>query len=100
MTPANKSLYKKAFFVVSSISHKSFTFAFKSRYINNIETGKSMPSLSGFFYICDYLDITARDFFDDGNEYPEQLRAVFQDMQKLSPEQLQNIHAIVKGLLR
>lgn len=69
-------------------------------YINNIETGKSMPSLSGFFYICDYLDITARDFFDDGNEYPEQLRAVFQDMQKLSPEQLQNIHAIVKGLLR
>lgn len=23
-------------------------------YINNIETGKSMPSLSGFFYICDY----------------------------------------------
>lgn len=69
-------------------------------YINNIETGKSMPSLSGFFYICDYLDIAARDFFDDGNEYPEQLRAVFQDMQKLSPEQLQNIHAIVKGLLR
>ena len=69
-------------------------------YINNIETGKSMPSLSGFLYICDYLDIAARDFFDDGNEYPEQLRAVFQDMQKLSPEQLQNIHAIVKGLLR
>ena len=51
-------------------------------YINNIETGKSMPSLSGFFYICDYLDITARDFFDNGNEYPEQLRAVFQDMQE------------------
>ena len=69
-------------------------------YINNIETGKSMPSLSGFFYICDYLDITSRDFFDDGNEYPEQLRTVFQDMQKLSPEQIQNIHAIVKGLLR
>ena len=37
MTPANKSLYKKAFFVVSSITPKSFTFAFKSRYINNIE---------------------------------------------------------------
>lgn len=46
-------------------------------YINNIETGKSMPSLSGFVYICDYLDITARDFFDDGNECPEQLRAFF-----------------------
>ena len=31
-------------------------------YINNIETGKSMPSLTGFFYICDYLDIAASDF--------------------------------------
>lgn len=27
-------------------------------YINNIESGKSMPSLSGIFYICDYLGIT------------------------------------------
>ena len=60
----------------------------------------SMGQNPGYINICDYLDITARDFFDDGNEYPEQLRTVFQDMQKLSPEQIQNIHAIVKGLLR
>lgn len=33
-------------------------------YINNIESGKSMPSLSGIFYICDYLGITPKDFFD------------------------------------
>ena len=33
-------------------------------YINNIESGKSMPSLSGIFYICEYLDITPKDFFD------------------------------------
>ena len=33
-------------------------------YINNIETGKSMPSLAGIFYICDYLEITPSEFFD------------------------------------
>ncbi len=38
MTSTNENLYKKAPFVVSSISHKSFTFAFKSRYISNNET--------------------------------------------------------------
>ena len=32
-------------------------------YINNIESGKSMPSLAGVFYICDYLDITPSEFF-------------------------------------
>lgn len=69
-------------------------------YINNIETGKSMPSLTGFFYICDYLEITASDFFDDGNECPEQLSAILQDMKKLNSEQIQTIHTIVKGLLR
>ncbi len=26
-------------------------------YINNIESGKSLPSLPGVFYICDYLGI-------------------------------------------
>lgn len=33
-------------------------------YINNIESGKSMPSLTGIFYICDYLGITPSEFFD------------------------------------
>lgn len=33
-------------------------------YINNIESGKSMPSLTGIFYMCEYLDITPSEFFD------------------------------------
>ena len=33
-------------------------------YINNIENGKSMPSLSGIFYICEFLGIEPKDFFD------------------------------------
>ena len=33
-------------------------------YINNIETGKALPSMSSFFFICEYLNITPQDFFD------------------------------------
>ena len=33
-------------------------------YINNIETGKALPSMASFFYICEYLGITPKDFFD------------------------------------
>ena len=29
-------------------------------YINGIENGGSYPSMTMFFYICDYLNITAR----------------------------------------
>lgn len=34
-------------------------------YINRIENGKIYPSLQVFFYICDYLHVTPKEFFDE-----------------------------------
>ena len=31
-------------------------------YINHIENGKALPSMAGFFYICEFLDITPQEF--------------------------------------
>ena len=33
-------------------------------YINKIESGYSLPSLSGFFYICEFLEVTPYEFFN------------------------------------
>ena len=33
-------------------------------YINNIENGVNYPSMAVFFYICDYLEVTPKEFFD------------------------------------
>ena len=33
-------------------------------YISNIENGHNLPSMSVFFYICDYLKVTPQEFFD------------------------------------
>ena len=30
-------------------------------YIKNIETGKALPSMTSFFYICEYLGITPQE---------------------------------------
>ena len=67
-------------------------------YINNIESGKALPSLTGFFYICEYLDITPQEFFDTDLEYPEQIRSIINDLKKLNERQLRNISEIVKDL--
>ncbi len=40
-------------------------------YINKIENNKSLPSLTGFFYICEYFNITPREFFDFDVNSPE-----------------------------
>ena len=35
-----------------------------SSYINAIENGNSLPSMSMFLYICEYLKITPKELFD------------------------------------
>lgn len=69
-------------------------------YINHIETGKSMPSMSVFFFICDYLNITPREFFDTDAEQPEKLNELIADLKRLSDRQLECVAEIVKGLVR
>ena len=63
-------------------------------YINNIESGKSMPSLSGIFYICEYLGITPTELFDIDS--PE----LYTIAKELSSEQIDNLIALAKGLKR
>lgn len=67
-------------------------------YINNIETGKSMPSLAGIFYICDYLGITPAEFFDVDSENPARLNELIGYLKLLDDEQLANVTALVKSL--
>ena len=69
-------------------------------YINNIESGKAMPSMTCFFYICEYLNISPSEFFDTGSENPEKLRSLINDLKQLDNAQLENISAIVKGLIK
>ena len=69
-------------------------------YINNIENGKSMPSLQGFFYICEYLGISPSAFFDEKNSFPDKLSSLIEDLKKLDDAQLSSVTVIVKELLR
>ncbi len=69
-------------------------------YINNIESGKSLPSLPGIFYICDYLGITVREFFDTESQNPTKLDAILADLKKLDDPQLDTIAKLIKGLIR
>lgn len=39
-------------------------------YIQSISSGKSLPSLSEFLYICEYFDISPKAFFDTETSDP------------------------------
>ena len=69
-------------------------------YISNIECGKALPSMSVFFFMCEYLQISPSDFFDVENDNPEKLRQLIMDLKKLDDEQLDLITAMVKNLIK
>lgn len=40
-------------------------------YIQSISSGKALPSFSEFLYICDYLGVTPKEFFDADTKEPQ-----------------------------
>jgi len=69
-------------------------------YINNIETGKALPSMSNFFYICSYLDITPMDFFDYNTVRPKDMNQICGELNKLTEAQFNSIKEIVGEFAR
>ena len=67
-------------------------------YIHNIEAGNSKPSMTGFFYICEYLNITPSEFFDIESNNPEQINAIVKDLNKLDYKQLDTIANLIKQI--
>lgn len=67
-------------------------------YINNIENGLNYPSMTVFFYICEYLGITPKEFFDTETANPQKSAELLLAANRLSSEQLEHLIAIAKGL--
>ena len=67
-------------------------------YINHIESGQGTPSLSGIFYICEYLGITPSQFFDFDLKNPEKLNKINEYLKKLNDEQLDALEMFLKSM--
>ena len=65
-------------------------------YINNIENGVSLPSMSMFFYICDYLHVTPGEFFAEDVEEPAWLQDLMDAARHLNRDKLTHLTAIAR----
>lgn len=68
-------------------------------YINHIESGQGSPSLSGMFYICEYLGVTPSEFFDFSSSNPAKLSKINDCLKQLNDEQLDMIENLIKNLV-
>lgn len=76
----------------------SLSIGYCESYINGVENGVNFPSMTVFFYICEYLGITPKEFFDTESKSPVKEKELHEAVKGLSPEQLDTLITLAKGL--
>lgn len=67
-------------------------------YIQSISSGKSMPSMGEFLYICEYLGVTPREFFDDSINDPQLVQELYELTRNMSESNLKILVDLAKRL--
>ena len=76
----------------------SLSLGQSANYINGIENGDSYPSMAMFFFICDYFEITPKEFFDVDATNPSKASELLEIAKTLPNNQLDNLIQLAKGL--
>lgn len=78
----------------------SYDLGHSRGYINNISSGKTLPSMAEFFAICEYFGITPSEFFDPENKNPGLQNELTHAIAMLSEEDLELTLKNVNRLLK
>lgn len=67
-------------------------------YINKIENSRTLPSMAGFLYICEYFDISPQEFFDINKLSPQKTRELLSAIEKLTTSQAEHILQVIRDI--
>lgn len=67
-------------------------------YINKIENKRTLPSMTGFLYICEYFGITPQDFFNFDTSAPQKVNEIAKEAEKLTSAQAEHILQIIRDI--
>ena len=99
----NKELFKKRMKDLRketgiSAREMSLRLGQSENYINHIENGKIMPSMNGFFLICEFFGITPEDFFATEKEHTVKFKELEKVCNTLTPEQIDLLIGIAENM--
>lgn len=67
-------------------------------YVQSISAGRALPSLSEFLYICEYLGVTPKEFFDEETKDPQLVRELYNISLSFEKEDLEVLLSMAKRL--
>ncbi|MCD8019275.1 MAG: helix-turn-helix domain-containing protein [Clostridiales bacterium] len=68
-------------------------------YIQSISSGKSLPSMLEFLYICEYLGVTPKEFFDDSHTNPALVNQIDELLLQMDRDDLDAILSVASRLI-
>ena len=67
-------------------------------YINKIENKRTLPSFTGFIYICEYFGLTPQEFFNENSASPNKAKELMRYIERLTPAQTEHVLQIIKDI--
>ena len=68
-------------------------------YINKIENQRTLPSMTGFFYICEYFGITPQEFFAAEMTTPQTAKMIADAASRLKPKLAEHILQVIQDIV-
>ena len=78
----------------------SYDLGHSRGYINNISSGKALPSMSEFFAICEYFGISPEEFFNERLQDPVMYKQVLASLEQLTTEDLLLVFKLIQRFLK
>lgn len=68
-------------------------------YIQSISTGRALPSMTEFLYICEYLGVTPQQFFDVDCDYPASVNELLKYAKNMKKENVEILLDVAKRFI-
>lgn len=78
----------------------SYDLGHSKSYMQSISSGRALPSLSEFLYICKYLGVTPKEFFDDDIKEPALIHELNSKIKTMSEDDVKALLTIADRLVK
>lgn len=78
----------------------SLDMGHSTSYIRSITSGKALPSMGEFLYMCEYFGITPAEFFDEKIDAPIRIAGINEILRELDESDLDLILTTAKRLAK
>ena len=90
-----KDLREERGYTVNKLANRA---GVSQSYLRDIELGNKNPTVNFISLLCESLNLTLKEFFDDGSEPKTQSDPLLENICQLSPDQRSNLLAFLKSI--